>query len=106
MRIGALREREGSLYTLSSTSYKVSGWISVVSTKNHRALSPGHVVGLLQQTLTRPTGDGKHGRVLFAEILLHPTLITMRFILFEISLYCSCLLPAVSQSIFAHVPDM
>ena len=40
--------------------------------ENHRALPPGHVVGLLQQTLTRPTGNGKHGRVLLDEILLAP----------------------------------
>ena len=36
----------------------------------------------------------------------HPTLITMRFILFEISPYCSCLLPAVSQCILSNVPDL
>ena len=60
------------MHTLSSTSYKVSGWISVVSTKTHRTLQPGHVVGLLQQALTSPTGNGKHGRVLFDEIFLAP----------------------------------
>ena len=42
MRIGALREREGSFYTLSSTSsYKVSGWLSVVSTKTTAPPHPG-----------------------------------------------------------------
>ena len=40
--------------------------------ENHRALPPGHVVGLLQQALTRPIGHGKHGRVLFDEILFAP----------------------------------
>ena len=72
MRIGALRGREGSLHTLSSTSYKVSGVDLCRVHENHRALPPGHVVGLLQQVLTRPTSRGKHRRVLFDEILLAP----------------------------------
>ena len=97
--------REGSLHTLSSASYEVSGWISVVSTTTHRALPPGNVVGLLQQILARPA-MGSTGVFFSTTSFLHPTLITMLIILFDISSYCACMLPAVSQSILSHVPDL
>ena len=104
MRIGALTQRTGRQSAhLVETSYEVSGWISVVSTTTHRALPPGNVVGLLQQILA---AMGSTGVFFLTTSFLHPTLITMLIILFDISSYCACMLPAVSQSILSHVPDL
>merc|ERR1719240_2088145 len=43
---------------------------SLLADDHIHALPPAHVVGLLQQVVTHPTGDGHHWGVLFNKILL------------------------------------